>query len=609
MKLPSIQQVIDDAARTLRRFPLVLAVAAVGTLAAVIAADYQPPDVPGLMLRILYAALLGGPMLIGISLLAEKRRWSRGRSLGFQGVGILLLALYAWSLPGQLATAPEIHLIRLLLLMAGMHLFVAAAPWTARNEVNGFWQYNKTLFLRLLTAFLFTVVLFAGLAIALAAIENLFELNVPGERYLQLWILLLGLFQTWFFLAGIPEDLDALNAVEEYPKGLKIFAQYVLLPLVAVYFVILAAYSGKIILAWSWPYGWVSRLILGFAVTGIFAILLFHPIRERAGNEWMRRAARWFAAALLPLLVMYFLAVMRRLSDYGLTENRYLAILIGVWLAAIALYVLFTGGANIKIIPLSLCVLAFVISVGPWGVFAVSEHSQVARLERLLVSHDVLVDGHIKKAADKLPSGDAGEISAVLRYLREVHGYAAIQPWFDSSLQDTSPGASSAWKDAAEVAEMLGVRFVAERRISPGGALAFDIDPDDVMIVDGYQRVLKAQTFTSRSEDRKIMAGNATVLLNAALDTLTFVYLPGDGDRGSGDTVIVPLRAVADTLLTVYENAGARNVPLELTAVEAASARTRVKVYLTQLQLQKQDDTLRTEIIRVRVIYGNIAQS
>jgi hypothetical protein len=42
---------------------------------------------------------------------------------------------------------------------------------------------------------------------------------------LELWVLVAGLFDSWFFLAGIPEDLEGLDKIKEYPIGLKIFMQ------------------------------------------------------------------------------------------------------------------------------------------------------------------------------------------------------------------------------------------------------------------------------------------------------------------------------------------------------------------------------------------------
>jgi hypothetical protein len=39
--------------------------------------------------------------------------------------------------------------VLLLILACALHLFVAAAPFTGRGQVNGFWHYNKTMFLRI----------------------------------------------------------------------------------------------------------------------------------------------------------------------------------------------------------------------------------------------------------------------------------------------------------------------------------------------------------------------------------------------------------------------------------------------------------------------------
>jgi len=619
MKLPSLQQILSDAMDTLRRFPFVLAVAAAGTVSAIVLIEHHGSGEFPDGLRVLYAALLGIPFLTGLALLAEKRRWETVPRTVLQAVGVLLLALYAWTLPSNIEIAPEMHAIRLLMLAVGMHLFVAVAPWLRKGEVNGFWQYNKTLFLRMAIAALFSGVLFAGLAIALAAVENLFELAVPGERYGQLWTLLAGMFATWFFLAGVPKDLDGLDAIDDYPRGLKIFAQYVLLPLIAVYLVILVAYSGKIVIAWSWPNGWVSRLILGFSAAGMFALLLLHPIRDRMENGWMRSASRWFYAVLAPLLLMYFLAVMRRLSDYGITEGRYVAIMAGIWLAAMVLYFLLSRGKNIKAIPLTLCVLSFLIAVGPWSAFSVSERSQVNRLQELFEKNDMLDAGKVRPAKSPIPYADAKEISAVLTYLREIHGYEGIQPWFVKPLRENSPDRYSEWKSADSIAATLGIEYVAVQRLQSDGHLEFEAARKAALRVTGYDRVLPERYFNNRSDDRTVTVEDLVYELNATLDTLTFTSAGGEGDAhapdavpsgpkgidvGAAAAVRVPLLSVVDTLLARYHGESAREIPPELMTVEARAHGTLLKIYLIRLSLERRDGGLQVDNLGLRILYG-----
>jgi len=465
-----------------------------------------------------------------------------------------------------------------------------------RDADSGFWQFNRALAVRAFTAGLFTLVLYGGLALALAAVENLFELPIPGERYLQLWILHLGIFLPWFFLAGVPSELDDTVRDIRYPNGLKIFSQYVLLPLVGIYFVILLAYSGKIVFSWTWPYGWVSRLILGFSATGLLSLLLLYPLHTRDEARWITRAATWFWVALLPLLVLYFLAISRRISEYGMTEGRYLGVLVGAWLAAMALYFLFSRGRHITRIPVSLCILALLISFGPWGMFSVSEQSQSARLEGLLEANGLLADGKIRTAEEKPSLDDAGEINAILQYMHSMHGYAAIEQWFDVSLR-ADADAWSAWKSPADVAALLGIDYVAVRKSAPEGELRFDAARNVALSVRGYDRLLPEAFFSENRREATVGAEHVTYRMNATLDTLTFVFAP-EGD--TADSLRIPLAALADTLLAAYEGSGAQDIPPSRMEIEATNDGLAVKLLIMQVQLRRESDGLRTEFMRLR---------
>jgi hypothetical protein len=602
MKLPSIQQIAQDAVVTFRRFPFVLLVAAAGTVAALWLVEHEAlSDAPAAW-NVLFAALLGIPLLTGAALFIEKHRVGRGTGYAVHGAALLLLAAYAWSLPSDIGIAPSMHAIRLFMLAVGLHLFVAIAPFTGRGEHNGFWHYNKTLFLRMLTALLFTAVLFAGLSIAIAAIENLFGVDIPGRRYGQLWILLNGILTTWFFLAGVPSELDALEYLSQYPKGLKVFAQYVLLPLVFIYFLILSGYSGKILISWQWPFGWVSRLILGFSAAGMFALLLLHPIRKTEGNTWIDRLSTWFYIVLAPLVVMYFLAVLTRVSEYGITEGRYVAIVVGIWLAGIVLYFLFSRSKSIKVIPLTLCLVSLCITVGPWGAFAVSENSQTARLEHYFVKNAILSDGKVRKAPAPVPFDDTREISSILTYLHEFHGYDGIQPWFTESLRRDSIGMRSEFKDAAVVAELAGVEFTQVWRSASENEVTLSPSSTDAMIISGYDILLPMQYFDADAQQPKVIeSGAASYTVNRNLDTLLFTL---KRSAQIVDTLHVSLRPLVDSLMVKYAGSSARNIPLEQLSLEAVHERLKLKLYIHFLRMKKNGKRLTPAGFQLELLYA-----
>ena len=108
------------------------------------------------------------------------------------------------------------------------------------------------------------MVLYIGLSLALLAVDKLFNAHINGKVYLRLLIIIAGLFNTWFFLSGVPKNVSDISEKIIYPKGLKVFTQFVLIPLISIYLVILYAYMFKIIFTWNIPKGWVSYLVLCF---------------------------------------------------------------------------------------------------------------------------------------------------------------------------------------------------------------------------------------------------------------------------------------------------------------------------------------------------------
>src|SRR5262249_17749644 len=132
------------------------------------------------------------------------------------------------------------------------HALAAVLPYTRVRQPNGFWQYNRLLLERFIVVSVFAVVLQGGLFGALATLKPLFGIAVSPKSFALLASWIGFVFHPWFFLAGIPNELDSLEARQEYPSTLRVFAQFILVPLVAVYQVLLTAYLVKVIATGQW---------------------------------------------------------------------------------------------------------------------------------------------------------------------------------------------------------------------------------------------------------------------------------------------------------------------------------------------------------------------
>jgi hypothetical protein len=421
-----------------RRFPLPLAAGAVGAVAGIVAVgDHGFAHQHQAALRVVLTAWLGLPLFLTAALAG---RHGPGRVGQLSAVAALLLAgCYA-----GLGGGEDWVYIRFALFLLAAHALLALAPLARPAPRGDFRPFNLMLFARTALALLLTHVLYVGLCFALAAVEHLFDLGVPDRLYAQLWFVLLGVFNTAYVLAGVPDDWDRLEGRFPTPRPLDVLARLVLLPLSLLYLGILYVYSVKIVVVHQWPRGWVSAPIIVFAAIGLLTVLLLEPGRL-TGSRMVRAYCRGFFVALLPLVVLLFLAISRRALEYGLTEERCLVYSIALFLALIAPYFVLSRARNLAAIPLLLAAIAVATAVGPFSARSLAVRSQTARLRTLLERHHRLVGGVLVGRKEAVPARDEHEIAAALTYLESRHALGPVLGW------RPKPPACSAYDSLAKV--------------------------------------------------------------------------------------------------------------------------------------------------------------
>ncbi len=433
LRFPSLKNLTYGVEQVIRRFPLVVVAAALKA-AMLYTLVESPPLTPDyqLYIKITLVLFLALPLFLSLHLVAERRQWNVGAlAAGVLGVCALLAAYYFTISPDPI----QRDYYRFGMFLVCTHLLVSFAPFVGYDEPNGFWQFNKTMLLQFLTATLYAGTLYIGIIIAVETVRFLFDVNYSIQIEADLFVLIGGFFHTLFFLNGFPARLDLLEAQQSYSRGVKLFTQYVLLPLEVVYLLILYVYTAKILIQWQLPEGGVAYLVMAFSVAGIFALLLLYPIRDSAEERWIRIFTRWFYLALFPLIVLLGVAIFRRIGEYGVTENRYLVAALAVWLTGISLYFLISKKDDIRWIPLSLCVASFLLAIGPWSIFAYSRQNQAERFGALLEKYKVLDENGKITKSDTLPEEDYERLMSGIRYFRNRNEIGTLIPFF-SALPD-----------------------------------------------------------------------------------------------------------------------------------------------------------------------------
>lgn len=457
MKLPSPGFLLDAFIQVCRRFPATMLAAVTGVVVLLILVESGNSSNEELLARIWMAAQLGLALLTGIVAFAESVDWSPVRKWLAQGIGVAALAGYAWHLWLQPNMEFEhLHVPRYLIFLLVAHLFVAVAPYLNQRSVADFWEYNRRLFANFVVGATFNMILFAGLALAILAVDQLFNMNISERIYARLFILLAGIFNTSYFLYHFPQKYEFENADASYNAVFRNLCKYILIPIVGLYFLILYAYGAKIIGTWSLPRGWVGSLVIGFSVAGIFTWLLNFYLPQYDNSKIVTLFRKWFWWIVLPLTVLLFVAIATRISDYGVTEPRFIVVQVGVWLAGTCLYFLFSKSDNIKFIPISLGLIALTIAVGPFNAFSVSKRSQTGIVKDVLERNGRWENGRLQQGSTPMLQAEISQVESALQFL-DRRGYLEQADWLPMSL-DSLQKVTTAYSNSGRIMNWLGLQ-------------------------------------------------------------------------------------------------------------------------------------------------------
>lgn len=394
MKL-KINSILGKAAQAITRYPFTLFYSLLMTTTAIYLAesDYLNKESNFIALKILIVSSLGISLSFALQMLTQRNR----KFKIFEFFLILFLLGYYFILPKNEEDFTEVYVYLLIPTYILAHLLVAIVPYLSREETEiKFWEYNKKLFINFFLTIVFTGVLCGGIELAILAVDHLFNINFKYLIYYDTFLFFLIFGSTFIFTLFNIDGLYELEKKVEYPVVLKFFAQFILIPLLIIYLVILYIYSFKILLQWELPRGWVTYLVLAYSILGIFALLLVHPLKEQTNKSWVKLFSQIFYFSLIPLMILLFVAIFTRLLEYGFTEPRYFVLLLAVWISLIFVYFVFYKKANIKFIPISLFVFGLFALIFPFlNAFSVSKNSQKKELVKILTENNLLKDGKI----------------------------------------------------------------------------------------------------------------------------------------------------------------------------------------------------------------------
>jgi len=371
------------AAEAFKRFPIALIWAILGTIFFIVLIEQDERLIYKEYQNISLVLILGVSWLIATQFYIEQ--FKKKGLWWIKCIILLLLLVIYFTLPEYSdpdRNTNDIPYIRWFLYLIAGHITLFFAPFLTVWHPKAYWNYLANMMIALARSALYSGVLYLGLVLAMLAVRFLFDIDIKDTRYFQLFIICLGIVNTWVYLTDFPKEIQH-NIHLKFPKPAAIFVKFILIPLAVLYIVILYAYGAKIMLQWELPKGWVSYLVT--ALVGLLLVIqcIIHPVRRSHESRLIRRFHPLAYYLLMPLLALLYAAIYKRISDYGITEARYFLILVAIFITISTVYLITSSKQQLRYLPMLLAALVIFSSFGSWGAFSVSQRSQVNEFEEV----------------------------------------------------------------------------------------------------------------------------------------------------------------------------------------------------------------------------------
>jgi len=405
---------------TLVRFPLALVACAAFTVFTFGDGDDPFWVVSRRVTAILVACVF---FFVGLRLFTESRQTAFMNRTMEWIVGLVVAA-------GLLFYADAFDFSALSAFIVAFIAFAMIAPFIgAKFDHKAMWFFLCRVGLGFVFSGFVVLVLIAGIGLIILSLDYLFDVkNV--HSFWRIMVVSCSLIWPMLTMMQIPKDFSA-HADATFVARLRSVGDYLLPSLWIVLAAIINAYALNIAVVQSLPRGKVSVLVLLLGGSGFLTYFLGDSGEESSAlpNRILRKV---FGFLMIAPLMLMGVGIAERIEGYGLTEWRYLNVLVLVAMSIGVIYFLVRRKDKmIRVVLATVCILSLLSTIPPVSALELSVASQREQLKSILESNEVLVGKRIRVDHPPLPPKENGRVIDGLLFLQSRNRFSAIRDWFE----------------------------------------------------------------------------------------------------------------------------------------------------------------------------------
>lgn len=399
------KNLFPDMKKGIGRFPVTVVFSLILFIVAIftIESDFYILPEEDLWIKYLIIAI---PLSASVELIREKylenKRSSFFRITSFFGIFLFIFLLKIF-FKNHFATE-TINITATILIFYVLFYLI---PIIYRNEDKE--KYLQSVVGNQMITIGFSIVLFLGLSAIVGTIDVLL-INLPNTIYFDNFVFSASIFGVAFFVSRLKEKDESLKDYN-LPKIVEVLICYILIPLILIYTAILYLYFVKIIFTLKMPKGIVSHLVLWYTTFSLFIIIMATPITYK--NKFAKFYKKYFPLISIPLILLALFSINERIFQYGVTENRYLVVILILWLLFNMIFII---KADVKWVLISFIFAVLVAIFSPFNLVNVSINSQNKRLERILKKNGIIQNKKFINKNNELSQRTKNEIMSIIDY-------------------------------------------------------------------------------------------------------------------------------------------------------------------------------------------------
>lgn len=296
--------------------------------------------------------------------------------------------------------------------------------------------YNRDSFISYVFSAVLSLILYAALSLAILAVENLFDFNIDDQIYLKLLVVIGGIVWTLLFLQGFPKNYKN-DKTEVYP-AFRFIIQYIGIPVVIVYAVILISYATSNFFRHEEMEEWTLWLILWFYIISFLVFVLNYSIRNHPAYSWSKWFCKWYLIAAIPISFINIIGLWKSISTNGVTELTHVLATVSLFILMTSCYLIWSKNKDFRWVLGLIFIMVFVSTVGPFNMCTATIDSQSEILKEHLEAAGGIKEGRLNRIGD-INIEEQRKISDLLGLLENRGRLSILQDWDQDNILKGPP--------------------------------------------------------------------------------------------------------------------------------------------------------------------------